>query len=208
MRIVKTGLCAFFLFAACAGPEKNSSGGEGNFSLTTIRAVDSAILQSSEFLLQRQRKDGSWDGKVAATALAVQALAAVEPPTAADAAAIKNGIHFILSAASLNAARVPQDDGDVYALAYALAAAHRRPMMEDESGLMGQGQRVRGLLLDAQRRSCSDFQKAIFLTALRNAGEPKDQLKISVEALGMHVPSGAPACEAFISDPEICLSAS
>jgi hypothetical protein len=163
-----------------------------SYSQETISAVDAAVDQTSALLISRQRKDGSWDGTVAVTALAVQALASVESSTAAITASVDNGIRFILDAAPT----------DGYALAYALASTKARPYIYDRSGLVAHDARMRELLRDATGWNCTEFKRAVLLIALRNTGTPQDQLVALTKELEQRpfVPA-SPACKALIPDP-------
>lgn len=191
------------LLPAAAALEQDPRQGEGPYSQETVGALDNAILRSAEVLLRLQAKDGSWEGDVAVTALAVQALAAVEPPTEADAAAVETGLQFIFGSKALKAAPASLDGAGAYALAYALAAAHVRPKIDDQSGLLGYGPRLRELLEGARQRGCTGFQKTIFLKSLTKLGASKDQLRVFAEALEKNRRgSAALACAALVPDPK------
>ncbi len=166
------------------------------YSTVTIGAVDAAVRQTAEYLLARQRKDGSWEGAIPVTALAVEALASVEPPSAAVAAAAGKGARFVFEAAAKN-------DADLYAVAYAAAAVHRRPGRIEHAGLFAQDERLREMLRSAPGWGCSDFKRAVLLLSLRNSGEPDDALVALVKARGRERPApSAPACAALLPDPE------
>jgi hypothetical protein len=163
-----------------------------SYSQETIDAVDAAVEQTSALLIARQRKDGSWDGEAAATALAVQALASVEPSTSAIAASVDNGIRFVLESASKNG----------YAIAYALASTKSRPRMYDQSGLVAQDALMRDLLRDATGWNCTEFKRAVLLLALRNTGTPQGELvALAKELEARPLAPDSPACRALLPDP-------
>jgi hypothetical protein len=188
-------LPAVLLAAACAGPRQGGEG-DGAYSIRTVRRIDRAIRDESLLLIRAQAKDGSWDGKVSSTALALQALAAVEPPVAANAAAVDRGIRYVLES------EPSETDPDAYALAYALAAVTLRPRISDRSGLLSLGPRLRGRFHEALRASCTAFQRTILLKALSRIGEPKPELRALAEALEKERPiRDGDACPGLIPDP-------
>jgi hypothetical protein len=197
-------LSAIFFAAACAGGPPRGDAGDGIYSIRTVRDIERAIQEDSLLLIRAQSKGGSWDGKVAATALAAQALAAVEPPVAADADAAEKGVRYILESDSFKSESLKEGepDPDAYAVAYVLAAITPRARIDDRSGMLSQGPRLRGRFLKALRTSCTAFQRTILLSALSRIGQPKDELRAIAESLEKDRPirDGA-ACPALLADP-------